>query len=157
MYAVLIGLTYVGFKAVPHGFVPGQDKQYLVGFAQLPDGASLERTEEVIRRMSEIGMKTPGVRDSVAFPGLSINGFTNAPNAGIVFFSLDEFEQRKHPGCRAAQSRAHQPAAGASGRVHRRVPAATGERAQHHRRFKRDKDRAALGDEALYKAVEASR
>ena len=95
VYLVLIGVTYLGFQAVPSGFVPGQDKQYLVGFAQLPDGASLDRTEEVIRRMSEIAMDTPGVKDAVAFPGLSINGFTNAPNAGIVFFTLDEFENRK--------------------------------------------------------------
>ncbi len=97
VYLVLIGVTYGAFQAVPRGFVPGQDKQYLVGFAQLPDGASLERTEAVIRRMSEIGMQTPGIRNSVAFPGLSINGFTNAPNAGIVFFTLDEFENRKSP------------------------------------------------------------
>ncbi|HEY1436024.1 MAG TPA: multidrug efflux RND transporter permease subunit [Casimicrobiaceae bacterium] len=97
VYLVLIGFTYLAFQSVPHGFIPGQDKQYLVGFAQLPDGASLDRTEEVIRRMSDVAMKTPGVRDAVAFPGLSINGFTNAPNAGIVFFGLDEFEKRKSP------------------------------------------------------------
>jgi multidrug efflux pump len=95
VYLVLIGVTYAGFQKVPHGFVPGQDKQYLVGFAQLPDGASLDRTEDVIRRMSEVAMKTPGIRDAVAFPGLSINGFTNSPNAGIVFFGLDEFDKRK--------------------------------------------------------------
>ncbi|MGZ5257121.1 MAG: efflux RND transporter permease subunit, partial [Burkholderiales bacterium] len=95
IYLVLIGLTYVLFQKVPDGFVPAQDKQYLVGFAQLPDGASIERTEAVIRRMSDIAMKTPGVRDAIAFPGLSINGFTNAPNAGIVFLGLDEFENRK--------------------------------------------------------------
>ena len=97
VYLVLLGVTYVGFKAVPHGFVPAQDKQYLVGFAQLPDGASLDRTEEVIRRMSDIAMKTPGIKDAVAFPGLSIDGFTNAPNAGIVFFGLDAFEKRRSP------------------------------------------------------------
>jgi multidrug efflux pump len=97
LYLVLIGVTYVGFQAVPSGFVPGQDKQYLVGFAQLPDGASLDRTEAVIRRMSDIAMETPGVKNAVAFPGLSINGFTNAPNAGIVFLTLDEFENRKSP------------------------------------------------------------
>ena len=65
---MLLGVTYVGFQVVPSGFVPGQDKQYLVGFAQLPDGASLDRTEEVIRRMSEIALKTPGVKDAVALP-----------------------------------------------------------------------------------------
>jgi multidrug efflux pump len=97
VYVVLLGVTYVGFQAVPKGFVPGQDKQYLVGFAQLPDGASLDRTEDVIRRMSDIALKTPGVKDAVGFPGLSIAGFTNAPNAGIVFFGLDEFDKRKSP------------------------------------------------------------
>ncbi|KRB94244.1 efflux RND transporter permease subunit [Noviherbaspirillum sp. Root189] len=95
VYAVLAIAAVFVFKAVPSGFVPGQDKQYLVGFAQLPDAASLDRTDEVIRRMSDIAKSVPGVRDSIAFPGLSINGFTNAPNAGIVFFGLDEFDQRK--------------------------------------------------------------
>jgi multidrug efflux pump len=97
IYAVLIGATYLMFQIVPGGFVPQQDKQYLVGFAQLPDAASLDRTDEVIRRMSDIAMQTPGVKNAVGFPGLSINGFTNAPNAGIVFFTLDEFEKRKSP------------------------------------------------------------
>ncbi len=97
VYLVLLGVTYLGFQAVPRGFVPGQDKQYLVGFAQLPDGASLDRTEEVLRRMSDIALKTPGIRDAVAFPGLSIAGFTNAPNSGIVFFGLDAFEKRRSP------------------------------------------------------------
>ena len=60
--------------------MPGQDKQYLVGFAQLPDGATLDRTEDVIRRMSDIALKQPGVESAVAFPGLSINGFTNSSN-----------------------------------------------------------------------------
>ena len=76
-------------SAVPSGFVPAQDKQYLVGFAQLPDGATLDRTEEVIRRMGDIALKQPGVENAVAFPGLSINGFTNAPNAGIVFVDAE--------------------------------------------------------------------
>jgi multidrug efflux pump len=98
IYAVLIGVTLVMFKVVPGGFVPGQDKQYLVGFAQLPDAASLDRSEEVIRKMSEIALKHPGVKDSVAFPGLSINGFTNSPNAGVVFFGLKDFSERKGKG-----------------------------------------------------------
>jgi multidrug efflux pump len=76
------------------GYIPAQDKAYLIGFAQLPDGASLDRTEDVIRRMSDISMKTPGVKHAVAFPGLSINGFTNSSNAGIVFLTLDEFHKR---------------------------------------------------------------
>jgi len=94
VYAVLALAAIVVFKAVPSGFVPGQDKQYLVGFAQLPDAASLDRTDAVIRKVSDIAKTVPGVRDSVAFPGLSINGFTNAPNAGVVFFGLESFDKR---------------------------------------------------------------
>ena len=80
---------------MPTGFVPGQDKQYLVAFAQLPDAASLDRSEDVIQRMGEIALKQPGVEHAVAFPGLSINGFTNSPNSGIVFVTLKPFEQRR--------------------------------------------------------------
>ncbi|MDB5649529.1 MAG: multidrug efflux transporter permease subunit [Hyphomicrobiales bacterium] len=94
VYVVLLGAAGFLFQAVPGGFVPGQDKQYLVGFAQLPDGATLDRTEEVIRRMSDITLKQPGVDNAIAFPGLSINGFTNSSNAGIVFVGLKSFDQR---------------------------------------------------------------
>ncbi|HZN97264.1 MAG TPA: efflux RND transporter permease subunit, partial [Gemmatimonadales bacterium] len=94
LYAGLLALTAIGFSKAPKGFVPTQDKQYLVAFAQLPDAATLDRTEQVIRRMSEIGSKQPGVENAVAFPGLSINGFVNAPNAGIVFFTLKPFDER---------------------------------------------------------------
>ena len=97
LYLVLVGLTVVLFRQIPGGFVPGQDKQYLVGFAQLPDGATLDRTEDVIRRMSEIALKEPGVESAVAFPGLSINGFTNSSNSGIVFSTLKPFEERRSP------------------------------------------------------------
>jgi hydrophobe/amphiphile efflux-1 (HAE1) family protein len=95
LYAGLLALTVLGFARVPSGFVPTQDKQYLVAFAQLPDGATLDRTEAVIRRMAEIGLKQPGVANAVEFPGLSINGFVNSPNAGIIFFTLEPFEERK--------------------------------------------------------------
>ncbi|WP_420241463.1 efflux RND transporter permease subunit [Roseiterribacter gracilis] len=95
LYALLIAAGVGLFQAVPGGFVPAQDKQYLVGFAQLPDGATLDRTEEVIRKMSEIALKTPGVDNAIAFPGLSINGFTNSSNSGIVFMGLKSFDQRK--------------------------------------------------------------
>jgi multidrug efflux pump len=74
--------------------VPAPDKQYLIGIAQLPAGASIERTDAVIRRMSDIALKVPGIVDSIAFPGLSIAGFSAAPNEGIVFFGLSPFEQR---------------------------------------------------------------
>jgi len=97
VYLVLAAAAAVMFKVVPSGFVPAQDKQYLVGFAQLPDAASLERTDQVIRKMSDIAKEIPGVDASVAFPGLSINGFTNAPNAGIVFTTLKPFHERTDP------------------------------------------------------------
>jgi hydrophobe/amphiphile efflux-1 (HAE1) family protein len=97
VYALLIGLTLLLFWRVPPGFVPQQDKQYLIGIAQLPEGASLDRTTEVIRQLSDIGQKVPGVHDSVAFPGMSINNFSNQTNAGIVFFPLNDFEKRTKP------------------------------------------------------------
>lgn len=97
LYVGLVFLTGWSFNKVPTGFVPTQDKQYLVAFAQLPEGSSLNRTEEVIRRMSDIGLKQPGVESAVAFPGLSISGFSVAPNSGIVFFCLKPFEERKTP------------------------------------------------------------
>jgi hydrophobe/amphiphile efflux-1 (HAE1) family protein/NodT family efflux transporter outer membrane factor (OMF) lipoprotein len=94
VYGGLVLLTGWSFNHVPTGFVPTQDKQYLVAFAQLPDGSSLDRTEAVIRRMSDLGLKQPGVEAAVAFPGLSISGFSVAPNQGIVFFTLKPFEER---------------------------------------------------------------
>jgi multidrug efflux pump len=97
VYAGLVVLTILGFSRVPTGFVPTQDKGYLVSFAQLPNGATLDRTEDVIRRMSDIALKHPGVQSAVAFPGLSINGFTNSPNSGIVFAILKPSEERKSP------------------------------------------------------------
>ena len=97
MYAGFMVLTWFGFANTPTGFVPAQDKQYLVAFAQLPDAASLDRTEDVIKRMSDIAMKQPGVANAIAFPGLSINGFTNSPNNGVVFVALKDFDERKDP------------------------------------------------------------
>jgi multidrug efflux pump len=95
VYGGLVFLTGWSFNKVPVGFLPSQDKQYLVSFAQLPDAASLDRSEAVIRRMTDIGLKVPGVQSAVAFPGLSINGFSVSPNSGIVFFCLDPFEERR--------------------------------------------------------------
>jgi multidrug efflux pump len=95
VYAVLVAATIGVSYLVPGGFVPAQDKQYLIGFTQLPNGASLDRTEAVIRRMSDIALKEPGVQSAIAFPGLSINGFTNSSSAGIVFVTLKPFDERK--------------------------------------------------------------
>jgi multidrug efflux pump len=97
VYVGLLAATIFVFHAVPPGFVPLQDKQYLVSFAQLPEGATLDRTEKVIRQMSDIALKEPGVESAVAFPGLSINGFINSPSAGIVFETLKPFDERNSP------------------------------------------------------------
>lgn len=98
LYGGLLAITGWGFKNTPTGFIPTQDKGYLVAFAQLPDASSLERTDNVIRRMGDIALKHPGVANAIAFPGLSINGFTNSPNSGIVFVALKDFEEREGAG-----------------------------------------------------------
>jgi multidrug efflux pump len=95
LYGGLVALTFFGFARVPQGFIPTQDKSYLVAFAQLPDAATLDRTEGVIRAMSERALAHPAVESAVAFPGLSINGFVTASNAGIVFVILKPAEERE--------------------------------------------------------------
>lgn len=102
VYGGMVWLTYQAFQKTPTGFVPAQDKQYLIAFAQLPDGASLDRTEKVIRQLSDIALKQSGVDNSIAFPGLSIQGFSVSPNSGIVFVGLKPFEERTTPELSAA-------------------------------------------------------
>ncbi len=97
IYFGLVALGYNQFQTTPTGFVPPQDKMYLVAFASLPDASSLDRTDAVIQKMSDIALKHPGVESSVAFPGLSINGFTMASNSGVVFVTLKPFDQRTTP------------------------------------------------------------
>ena len=97
LYIGLGALTWFGLVRTPLGFVPAQDKYYLVGIVQLPDGASLDRTEATVRQVTDIVLAEPGVESVVAFPGLSISGFASLPNAGVVFAILDPFEQRKGP------------------------------------------------------------
>ncbi|MFV0799310.1 efflux RND transporter permease subunit [Brucella sp. MAB-22] len=97
VYAGLLGMTWMGFQTVPSGFVPAQDKYYLVGIAQLPTGASLDRTEAVVKKMSEIALAEPGVESVVAFPGLSVNGMVNIPNAAVMFTMLKPFDERNDP------------------------------------------------------------
>ncbi|MGB1561613.1 MAG: efflux RND transporter permease subunit [Sinimarinibacterium flocculans] len=94
VYAGLLGLTALGFVQAPKGFVPTQDKGYLITIVQLPPSASIERTEAVVRRIGEIALEQPGVANAVQFPGLSINGFTRTTNSAIVFTPLTPFEER---------------------------------------------------------------
>ncbi|MBP2197589.1 multidrug efflux RND transporter permease subunit OqxB [Pantoea cypripedii] len=95
VYVLLLAGAGWMFHSVPGGFIPTQDKLYLIGGVKMPEGSSLARTDEVIRKMSEIGMNTEGVDYAVAFPGLNALQFTNTPNTGTVFFGLKPFDQRK--------------------------------------------------------------
>jgi multidrug efflux pump len=97
IYAALLALTVWFFASTPTSFIPGQDKGYLIAFCKLPDGASLDRTDAVIRKMSEIALENPAVDGAVAFPGLSFNGFCNSSNTGIVFVRLKDFDKRTGP------------------------------------------------------------
>ncbi|WP_404344156.1 efflux RND transporter permease subunit [Pseudoalteromonas mariniglutinosa] len=96
-YVALVGGTVKLFDAVPGGFIPAQDKQYLVAVAQLPDAASLDRTQAVVQEMEKIALQVLGVANTVSFPGLSVNGFTNSPNSAIVFTPLEAFSERQDP------------------------------------------------------------
>jgi len=95
VYLGLIFLTYEGFRRTPTGFIPNQDSGYLIAVLQMPDAASFDRTETVMRRMAVAANATPGVRDTFAIAGYS--GFTgvNASNAGTMFVVLDDFSKRK--------------------------------------------------------------
>ena len=97
LYLGFVGLTALGFNVVPNGFVPAQDKYYLIGVAQLPPGSSLDRTEAVVKEMSRIALAEPGVEHVVAFPGLSVNGPVNIPNSALMFAMLKPFDERTDP------------------------------------------------------------
>jgi multidrug efflux pump len=94
VYLLLLVGTGVMFKLVPGGFIPTQDKLYLIAGAKLPEGASLERTSEVISQISDIALQTEGVAHAVAFPGLNPLQFTNTPNTGTLFLTLKPFSER---------------------------------------------------------------
>jgi multidrug efflux pump len=101
VYAGFMVLTWLGFRTVPTGFIPEQDKGYLVVNAQLPDGASLERTEEVMARVDEMVRAAPGVAHTIRIPGYSILTSNNISNAGGMFVILAPFEERVHEGLSA--------------------------------------------------------
>jgi multidrug efflux pump len=94
IYVGLLVLTGLGFDKVPAGFIPTQDQGYLIAFAQLPDGASLQRSEEVRKQMSEIARKIPGVVHTVEFTGYSGLDGTNRNNTVTAFLALAPFAER---------------------------------------------------------------
>jgi hydrophobe/amphiphile efflux-1 (HAE1) family protein len=101
-FAVIMLVLYVGviafglneFRKTPQGFIPQQDRGFLIVAAQLPPGASLDRTDAVMKRASEIALKQPGVAHVIRIVGFSGATFTNAPNAGAMFLVLDDFAKR---------------------------------------------------------------
>jgi hydrophobe/amphiphile efflux-1 (HAE1) family protein len=94
VFVLLLVGTWLMFRVVPGGFIPPQDKQYLLAVVQLPNAASLDRTEQVVRQVSELALKTPGIEHAIGFPGLSANGFANIENAAVMFLPLKDFDQR---------------------------------------------------------------
>ncbi len=103
VYGGLLVLTYFGFREVPKGFIPAQDMGYLLVNVQLPDSASMQRTDEVMRRIEEIAHQTPGVKNTVAVAGQSLLLNANAPNFGAMFVMLDDFRKRTSPGLHSDQ------------------------------------------------------
>jgi multidrug efflux pump len=94
VYAGLLGMTFVGFRAVPVGFIPQQDKGYLVVNAQLPDGATLDRTDKIVKELAAIAREDEGVGHTIEVPGYSIVLSTNISNVGGMFVILKPFEER---------------------------------------------------------------
>jgi multidrug efflux pump len=95
IYAVLIVLTLAAFRAVPGGYIPTQDKQYLFAVLQLPEAATIDRTDAVMRRMGQIAMEVPGVANVVQFPGLNAVHFVATPNVGVMFVGLEPQGKRE--------------------------------------------------------------
>ncbi len=94
LYAVLLVVTVFAFRSIPVGFIPTQDKQYLFAGVFLPEGATLDRTDAVMRRMGDIALATPGVENAVQFPGLNAFHFVNTPNFGVMFIGLEPSKGR---------------------------------------------------------------
>ncbi len=97
-YAGLVGLTYLGFQSVPTGFIPAQDTGYLIVSLQMPDAATIDRTERVMTRLAGIARTVPGVGHTIAISGLSALNRVNQTNAGAMFLPLKDFDERaNHP------------------------------------------------------------
>jgi len=94
IYVLLIGIAFMGFRAVPGGFIPVQDKQYLFGVALLPEGANIRQTDGMISEMASLALDVPGVRSVVAFPGLNAVHFVNTPNIGTMFIGIVPPDER---------------------------------------------------------------
>src|SRR6266478_5467708 len=94
VYAVLLAGTGLMFNAVPRGFIPTQDKLYLIAGVKLPEGASISRSDVVVKQMVSMALETEGVAHTVSFAGLNATQFTNTPNYAIAFVILKKFDER---------------------------------------------------------------
>jgi multidrug efflux pump len=94
VYAILLGATLLLGYLVPGGFIPSQDKEYLIGVAQLQNGASLDRTEEVTREITKIALSNPAVANVFTYPGMSVNATTNSSSSALIHILLKPFAQR---------------------------------------------------------------
>ncbi|MBI3864704.1 MAG: efflux RND transporter permease subunit [Planctomycetia bacterium] len=101
VYGGLLALTWYGFERAPKGFIPAQDKGYLLVNVQLPDSASVQRTSQVMSQIESIAQSTPGVKHTVGVAGQSILLNANAPNFGALYVMLDEFHKRTPQGLSA--------------------------------------------------------
>jgi len=104
IYLGLLFLTGLGFQIVPGGFIPTQDQGYLIVLAQLPDGASLQRTEVALEQLSNIVRKVPGVEHTVEIGGFSGLDGTTRSNSATVFATLQPFEERENDPARSGTS-----------------------------------------------------
>jgi len=95
IYAVLIVVAILGFRSVQGGYIPTQDKQYLMAVLQLPEAATIDRTDAVMRKMGDIAMEVPGVENVVQFPGLNAIHFVATPNVGVMFIGLEQPAKRE--------------------------------------------------------------
>ncbi|HEX4853568.1 multidrug efflux RND transporter permease subunit [Arenimonas sp.] len=95
VYAALLVATMAIFATVPSGFIPVQDKLYLIAGVKMPEGASIERTDRALQKIAAIAGEIDGIESEIAFPGLNPLQFTNTPNSGVIFFTLDPFERRE--------------------------------------------------------------
>jgi hydrophobe/amphiphile efflux-1 (HAE1) family protein len=96
LVAVVVGILMLG-KVVPGGFIPEEDKGYVFVSVQLPEGASLQRSDEVLKQVETIVENTPGVRSAVGIAGLNVLNMLNFPNSAMMFIGLKPWEERKAP------------------------------------------------------------
>jgi multidrug efflux pump len=94
IYGGLLGLTWWQFQNAPTGFIPQQDKGYLILNVQLPDSASVARTQRIMARVEALARETPGVKHTVGISGQSLILSANAPNLGSLYVMLKEFDKR---------------------------------------------------------------